>query len=523
MPSDKTSNKLNEIMSKAEEWRESLFDKFSVNEQILAFYLYCLTEEKIRLSSLLRPNDQIDFKHARIREEIFSLEWALRSLNLPDSSNMTDDELRNEWNPNYMKELMDILKDIYNFYYLRDLIITTKNDGYELRIINDSTFEFADTPEWKGFGDYKSLIINNMVDNESVDNYIKININQYEMIVPLLEKVFPFDINTGDFTSNEFLEAWNYLVKLSATNIQNNYRNTLGNTLAYKTTSTQRLALLKTKGRLITEIASHTDIKEDKVTRILSWITFNSQTPKKLSLFHCPLIEINENLFLVSTTPLIRSCVPTIFLRLFAHYNKKAYDSVSSKVEKEKLSEVMHHIGENDRNLIIGLKYKEIKKESEIDLVEYCAKSLTLSIVQSKFFISPDSVIEVAHANREIEKAFKQLKRNKENIEEGSLLDMICRRINIKTSDVQNINYYVIPTGFSGSDFLRIPDWIRIIPSNYCLSKKNKGKSLDKIWSEFHSLWKSLDEEICNGIVERFSFTVADMKIYAPGFEVTSN
>ena len=100
---------------------------------------------------------------------------------------------------------------------------------------------------------------------------------------------------------------------------------------------------------------------------------------------------------------------------------------------------------------------------------------------------------------------------------------MISKKINIKTADVKNVKYYVIPTGFSGSDFLRIPDWIRIIPSNYCLSKKNKGKSLDKIWSEFHCLWKSLDEEIQNGIEDRFSFTVADMKIYAPGFEVRSN
>ena len=130
MPSDKTSSKLSEIMSKAEKWRESLFDKFSTKEQILAFHLYCLTEEKIRYLSVFRPNDQVDFKHASIREAVFALEWALRSLNLPDSPSITDDELRKEWNPNYMKELTDILEDISNFYNLRDLIITAKNDGY---------------------------------------------------------------------------------------------------------------------------------------------------------------------------------------------------------------------------------------------------------------------------------------------------------------------------------------------------------------------------------------------------------
>ena len=287
--------------------------------------------------------------------------------------------------------------------------------------------------------------------------------------------------------------------------------------MSVRTTQTYMLPILKEKNSLITEIFRNTGMEREKVKKILSWITFNSNTPRKFTLFHCPIIDLNRSLFLVLPSTVMNSHPPTTFLRLLAHYDKKAFDSASTSMEKIHLEKIINHISGEKRILDSGMKFRVGKRETELDLVEFNPDQASLNIAQAKFFIRPDSISEVYSVNDTILKASEQIKKNKKDIENSDLLAKICSRLKIKQEKVLNVDYFIVPTSFTGSDFLEINEGIKILPEEFCLMECHKDKSLNQIWKEYQKKWNSLDDDK-NIESQKFTFELAGMRITAPGF-----
>ena len=78
---------IDKMMYLLENWRINEVTSIAPSHQLIAFYLSVLTEEKFRCYALTRfLAQQSSFTgHIHFRDDVFTLEWALRCLNLPGS------------------------------------------------------------------------------------------------------------------------------------------------------------------------------------------------------------------------------------------------------------------------------------------------------------------------------------------------------------------------------------------------------------------------------------------------------
>lgn len=494
-----------EIKNKIEKWRESAVEIHNIPSQYLAFKLSILAEEKIRVFALTSG-----IEHEDIRQTVFSLEWSLRSIqNLPSKTVTREIKIRNKYEDLYGSELINILKNFNLFCTLRDLIITTRKGGYTIEKTSDNSYKFIDIPNWIGYEDKKARYFSQYVDDH-ISNTVRISEN---IDNSPLKRDFPSDIECGTFSSNDFWDVYAYLWKICYTSRKINYKiNKYG-----VTTKTNKLTILRNIDSLIRDISKEKKISNKKVRDVLNWLFFDKETNYKFTLFHCPLIKLNNNIVLISPISILNTHVPTIFMRLLAHRNKKALDSVSSQLEQLKINELISHMNTNT-NLVKGsVKTKIKKKEVEIDLVEFDEAQSTLSLVQAKFFIRPDTVAEVYSSNETIEKAVKQLHRNKKLVENSSLLKQICDLIGISKEKVKTINYILLPTNFVGSDYVIIDKWIQIVPMEFYLLPENKGKSIQQVSSRFRDIIVQIPDALVS-VEESIEF--AGMDISFPNLSV---
>ena len=90
---------LDETMKFLENWRIKEVTSIASSHQLIAFYLSVLTEEKFRcyaLTGFLATQSSFT-GHIHIREDVFALEWALRSLSLPDPDFIFINKLRRKY------------------------------------------------------------------------------------------------------------------------------------------------------------------------------------------------------------------------------------------------------------------------------------------------------------------------------------------------------------------------------------------------------------------------------------------
>ena len=424
---------------------------------------------------------------------------------LPSNTVTREIKIRNQYHDYDAGELIPILKKFNLYCALRDLIITSKKGGYIIEKTSDNSYNFIDVPNWIGNEDRKARYF-----SQYVDNHISTYVQRHEGIESSpLERDFPKEIDCGKFNSNDFWNVYVYLWEISYEYKKTHYKKNAHGV----TTNTEKLTIIRNISSLNREISKAKKIPYEVVSHVTDWLIFDKETNYKFSLFHCPLVKINNNLVLLSPISILTTHVPTTFLRLLAHKNKKALDSFSSQLEKEKIGELISHMQSNATTVKPGLKTKVNKKVVEIDIVEFNKENHSLSLVQAKFFIRPDTVIEVYGANETIEKAVKQLQRNKDLVENTNLLKQICDLMGISTQEIKTINYILLPTNFVGSDYVTIDKWINIIPMEFYLLPENKGKSISDVASSFKNIVATIpDMQACTEV----SFDFAGMSITCP-------
>lgn len=509
---------LDKVMGEIESWRLHNGECINSDHQITAFHLACLLEEKFRVyalsGGLSRGTDL--WAHILVREDIFALEWGLRSLSLPSNEYLVMRNLRNSWSDEIASKCQRFLTDLSNYYHLRDLVICAKRGGYIVETPKPDVIIFKDPAHWVGERDFRSRLITDSISRDRAPKKAELIEQGFQLDKTHLYEDFPKGLNTSAFSSLDFWEVWNYLFCLSRDSIFDSCKlHRIGETCM--TSHTKELTILITKKTLIKHIHGNTGISKENVRAILNWIMFNSQTEKKFSLFHCPIIEVNKNFVLIAPHTIISSHVPTTFLRLLAHHDKIFLDQASSTLEKETLNQLKNHLGNENTIVCVGLK---VNKNAEIDIVEYNERDNTLCIGQAKLVIRSDSVSEVDNANKMLGKGLEQLNKNKELLENKSdSIDILLKKIGVRKKTNIQLKYFLLPTSFTGSDFLKIPNWVKVMPVEFCLRPQCKGKSLCSIWADYKKLWDSLSNKIESSQLEH-EFELAGFKIVFPGFHV---
>ena len=501
---------LDKVIDKIESWRLHSGKCISSDHQITAFHLACLLEEKFRVYALNNylANCTGLWAHALVREDIFAFEWALRSLTLPSNEYFQMRKLRNSWSNEIASKCHEFLIDLSNYYHIRDLVICAKRGGYIVETPKPNVIVFKNTEQWIGERDFKSRLIGQYIEEGHKLDLSELNKSGFDLSQTHLYNDFPHGLMTSLFSSSDFWKAWNYLFVFCANSIFESCKLHKDGEVCM-TSHTKELTILITKKNLIEQIHQNTKIPKEVVGAMLDWIIFNSRTERKFSLFHCPVIEINKKFVLIAPH------VAIMFLRLLAHYDKNSLNQASSTLEKKTLNRLKRHIEGENTIVRIGLK---IDRKTEIDIVEYNEYTSTLCVGQAKLTIRSDSVSEVDSANKTLEQGLEQLKKNKKLFEDNvESIDLLFEKIGVKRKANIEFKYFLLPTSFTGSDFLEIPDWVRTMPVEFCLRPQCKGKSLCSIWGDYKELWDSFNNKVESSQIEN-EFELAGFKIVFPGF-----
>lgn len=514
--------KLDSLMQEIEGWRIKRVSNICRSHQITAFHLAALTEEKFCEYAMSGFFSDKSTKHEQMRNDIFALEWALRGLTLPEHTFMLIDDLRKSWNKTIIEQTKKALEVLADYSHLRDLVICAKRGGYTVETPAEKVFRFKDVPNWQGTADIKSLLIGQMISGDRTPVTSNTDPNTFSLADTSGHEDFPHNIKSSSYSSSDFWSLWEYIWEISRDALIESAKTDKYGT--YKATSeTQNLCIIITKRKLTDGIVQTKGVSRETASMFLGWMMFNSQTPKKFSLFHCPLVEINEKFVLIVPHAFLMGHVPTIFLRQLAHHDKKVYDACSSSLEKQSLKRLKNHIEGDNRIIRIGVKLHTPKGQMELDVVEYDKAHLTLSIAQAKLTIRPDTVSEVDQTNDLLAEGIEQLRQNKMFFGEGQAnLGELFIKLGINTDDPLTIKYFLIPTRFTGSDFLDIPSWIATLPIEFCLRPQCRGRSLCSIWENYSKLWNSLDCTVESSQTES-EFELAGFKIKYPGFAIQRN
>ncbi|MEN6424838.1 MAG: hypothetical protein ABFE13_05720 [Phycisphaerales bacterium] len=506
-------------MERLEKWRIRQVTGISHSPQVAAFHLAALTEEKFRVSAIhgLFLSQARLAAHEQARDDIFALEWALRGLVLPIRKQTSIENLRASWQKSVQDKAMEVLKNLVPYSSVRDLVICAKRGGYVVDTPEQSAFHFKDPSTWLGVNDIKSRLVAERISTDRNSQNESMTPETFSLDETSMYEDFPHNVKGPFYSGSDFWYLWTYIFQLCSKRIREDCRT--HNYGAFAATSeTRGLCILITKRKLIGGIVKTSRVEERTASLFVGWLTFNSNTPRKFSLFHCPLIEVNEKFVLIVPHVVLLAFPPTTFLRLLAHHDKRTYDTCCSRTEKQSLRHLKEHIEATDRIVRTGVKFRASDGEVELDIVEYNRSSSTLSVGQAKFTIRPDSWPEVDHENEVLQGAIEQLKRDRSVLcEKLTNIQKLLDEIGVQDSCALQIDYFLLPTRFTGSDFLEIPDWVKVLPIEFCLRSECKGRPLRSIWADYRRLWDSLDETVKSSRIEQ-EIEIAGMTIRYPGF-----
>ncbi len=505
-------------------WRVAQVMGIAPDHQTAAFHLLALTEEKFRVSHLSNTLAMVSSfgAHLQMRSDIFALEWALRALSLPQTKFTSIEKVRNSWRKPVADRAFLAIKNLAEFGTVRDLIICAKRGGYLLDTPSQGVYRFTDNPDWPGVSDIKSRLMGEIISEDRDPLVDSVTPEAFTLDRTSLFEDFPHDIRAATYTGSDFWLFWKHVCQMCLNrSFQDCVVHNYGTFAA--TTETRELGILITKRRFIDGIVVGTGLKREVVSLFLQWMMLNSHTDRKFSLFHCPFVEVNEKFLLIAPHVVLLAHAPTIFLRLLAHHDKAAYDMNCTGLEKKSLKRLKSHIEGSNRIVRTNVKLPTPQGSNEFDIVEYDCLNAILSIGQAKFTVRPDSPSDVDHVNSVIKKGANQLERDRSLLSENQAnIKELLSRIGAKTDNVVDIQFFLLPTRFSGSDFLDIPSWIRVLPIEFCLRPQCKGDSLPLIWDEYRVLWDSLDQKVVSARGEE-EFKIGRFKIVCPCFRVSSN
>jgi hypothetical protein len=466
----KTKRSKPDVLSKAEQhvesWRNSLLEKVHQRIDIATFMLVSTACGIIGNSAQRLMPRQPSRVEMLTRDLLFGLQFTLSGLkgDLP-AGPFIEELIADSLGENDWKRSAAALKCMSDYYKVRDAFLTYAWGGYEIETRGSSLIRFVDAPTWIGKRDHAQHVINQEIKLEQViSNTSSLVLSPQVLIERALD--VPATLTLRELTAAQFVSTWIGLTsKFFPAWLT-------GQTLVVETTTV--LALVQGLGNLSVAEAE----------TFVNLVIYDRQADLPLNLFFCPLVPLTQSSLLVVTPGFIMGNPLVSVVRLAVHRGA-GLDVYAKDLAAQFQEKLRRHFEGPGVTIQTNITYSNQDDTGDIDFVLYETASNRLILAQIKGFIFPDTVEEVYRANEALEKGVEQAERvrrwwnSRGSSQWPQILNMPA------SSTLPEVHFVVIGNGFSGSDYLEIPGYIRVVDAQYLLLSKFRRRSIFEPIAEY--------------------------------------
>lgn len=450
---------MTEGYDRIERWRSTLLADVHTRADISA-YLLTSTACKIIGEAVRRLMPRRIAAVERLtRQQLSGLESALAGIRVRlCSASFSTDVISSSFSAWDTKRAIDVIDKMYLYSCARDVRITYSWGGYDLVDASDHVLRFTDSSDWQGSRDQAGRMISLEIKTEHANAF-----SAGGRIVPGVIPEEAIDIlpqlPVGDLKAEAFASTWIGV----ATELGQNW-------VEGRTDVVERESLVemvKMKGNLSSSGAES----------FVSMVTFRSEDVGPLTLFHCPVVPLTQSSMMLIAPGFI-SGNPGVCIRRLVVHRGDGLDAYSTDIEKALLDRLEKQFGGKETVIRRRVRYSHSDDEGDIDLVVYESSENRLLIAMVKAFIPPDTVEEVVRANDRLEDGLQQLERARAWL--GTLSDSeLSRSLRVPSFPARPVmRFTVLGNGFSGSDYLEIPQDVAVVDVQYVLLPKFGGESV---------------------------------------------
>jgi hypothetical protein len=255
----------------------------------------------------------------------------------------------------------------------------------------------------------------------------------------------------------------------------------------------------------------------NKAERFSSLVTFDRNGSAALTLFHSPLVPLTTSSVIVVPSGFAfgnpAACIP----RLAVHRGQ-GLNEYSKEVEAYFLEKLRRHFHSGAVRMKTNVSYSETHDRGDLDFLLFEPTTNRLLIAMVKAFIIPDTVEEVVRANQALEEGIQQVERARRwlaSLNSRAWADALGITL---SSVAPKVQFVVIGHGFSGSDYLLIPDDVAVVDSRYLLLPRFAGSSIFEAIATYQRRLAEESAHASEGLGSN-SVELAGITIEFPGWE----
>ncbi len=406
---------------------------------------------------------------------------------------LVEEDMAQSVSAEHARRGLDAVEAMARYAHVRDAYLTYAWGGYEVEG-TERDLRFRDVEGWTGARDRAEQLLRDEIETEWLRASAHLAHSE-----PLRPVGIPSGLSLGGVNADEFVAAWNHLRLASGEAFM------LGG------------VPVESRGALRGRVQAAAHLDAAKAEAALDLLTFD-RTDHALGLFHCPLVPVTAGSFLVVPPGLFfgnpLACVPRLAVR-----RAGGLGAYGKTLEAWLLGNLREQFTTREATVETLVSYSSKNDRGDIDLVVYEVSTNRLLIAMLKAFVLPDSVEEVMHANREIEKGLRQIERARHWLDVLPF-DQWKSRLRMPLIETPPaVRYAVIGNGFIGSDWLEIPDWVTLVDARYLLLPRFRGASIAAALDAYTARLKEHEgNAVAQSRISRFH--LGDVKVEVPSWDL---
>ncbi len=497
----KPTNQVLETSEKLiEKWRSDLVAALATDPELTAYLLVLAACSSIQTEgkAAIRAGVPSTIENL-VRSNLFALQFGLEAVKgLPLPCQFNEESVAGSLDSAIMRKALKVHEGMKSYALARDVFLGYYFGAYNIESDNPRQLVFVDDPAWPGDLDFAQTWLS------TETKHARTHIGQYPPTEDVTSE-FPRGLDMGSISSDTFLNLWAILAQLLA-----GFTDTGG-------------APVVERSDLVDRLCQATDLSSDVVSRFLDLITFRSDDPPELTLFHCPVVPLTQFDVQIVPAAVFGANITTTVLRLAARRGP-GLGAVSKGLEEFLLGRLQQQFSGGGNVTRLGRKYSGPEDQGDIDFVAYEPFSETLTLAQAKTFIYPNSVPEVFKANKDIEKAISQAERTRrwfstvQHNERKAVLGLP------ELHEDPKVSFAVLANGFVGSDFLNYSQDILFGDIRYLMRPELQGAPFQAALRSFSRRLADFKSNI-KRMVREEKINLGEIEITCPaiGFEIQVN
>lgn len=479
-----------DIDRRIEAWKTSLLQELH-SDPYCSVHLLCTSAcERIAVEQQRchSPEDCTSIE-LLIRYYLFAIQFALYSLatiRFPIRSRTGVDDC--EPDDALARRAESVLQQLIYYVTARDCFITYMWGGYGLESVGTNRLVFVDTENWIGADDRAHVSLDTIA---KIDAIASGRDNEFNL---------PHALSINGLGASAFARAWQVLK----------------GKLSHCWACGLPLEIGRTALEVILSNEAHLSASEIEAFIRLTVFDITGRQ-KRLTLFHCPLIPLDDSTFMILPPALFAANLNTVILRLGVLRSRDP-DSFAKAYVAHLLDKLAAHFRQPDVEPRLNVSYNDAVDSGDIDLVIYESSTNRLLLAQVKAFVQPDSVEEVVRTNEQLVDGFAQAERVRQwylRDPEAAIRTLIPGR---PISGCPCVCHALIGNGSVGSDPIRAGKDIATADIRFLLTSSFRGTScIDAILAYEQELTRRA--ATFRGTLGRSEFTLADVEFSIPVWE----